>query len=145
MKSNKELLGFIEYEIALLIRRTEFYRASDPIIVSMDRSAYLLLRKMETRGPVGVKVLAEEFQLDISTVSRQAAALEAKGLVQRLSNPADGRGILFQITSLGHTQLAEVRQARLEKYAELLEDWSTEDRQKFGELLARFNRILENR
>lgn len=90
-----DTLGRIEYEIAILVRRATL---TSKKLGGMDRSAYLLLRQLNEHGPVGVKTLADEFHLDISTVSRQAAALASKGYVERLSDPADGRATNFKIT-----------------------------------------------
>ncbi|WP_241254387.1 MarR family transcriptional regulator [Brevibacillus sp. SYP-B805] len=138
MEQEQDIIGLIEYEVAILVRRA----VAAGNVGSLDRSAYLLLRQLEMQGPVGVKALADEFRLDISTVSRQTAALEAKGLVQRLPNPEDGRASLFQITDEGMRQLTETRTARKNRYSLLLKDWSDEDRRKLGGLLARLNRTF---
>ncbi|NGQ93638.1 MarR family transcriptional regulator [Brevibacillus sp. SYP-B805] len=138
LEQEQDIIGLIEYEVAILVRRA----VAAGNVGSLDRSAYLLLRQLEMQGPVGVKALADEFRLDISTVSRQTAALEAKGLVQRLPNPEDGRASLFQITDEGMRQLTETRTARKNRYSLLLKDWSDEDRRKLGGLLARLNRTF---
>ncbi|WJH33796.1 MarR family transcriptional regulator [Paenibacillus sp. CC-CFT747] len=58
----------------------------------MDRSSYTLLTQLSQKGgPAGVKALADEFRLDVSTVSRQTTLLEAKGYVKRVPDPEDGR------------------------------------------------------
>lgn len=88
------------------------------------------------------KLLAEEFQLDISTISRQTASLEQKGYVYRIPDPQDGRAYSLQMTESGAAELASNKQSRYERVAELLQDWLPEDQQKFGELLSKFNRIF---
>lgn len=138
---NEQFLEMIELELAILIRRTTSV-TSNKRQWSLDRSAYLLLRRIASRGPVGVKVLAGEFQLDISTVSRQAAALEQKGYLYKIPDPLDGRAYSFQITELGKKELHDHMQARLERIAELLQDWPEEDCQAFGQLLRKFNHAL---
>jgi DNA-binding MarR family transcriptional regulator len=83
--------------------------------------------------------------LDISTVSRQAAALEQKGYLYKIPDPLDGRAYTFQITELGKTELDDHMKSRLERITELLQDWPEEERQVFGELLRKFNQsFLEN-
>lgn len=139
MKAPKDAISQIEYEVALFIRRVESARTSDANIAIIDRSGYILLRQLDENGPTGAKTLADSFQLDASTVSRQTASLESKGFVSRLSDPTDGRASLLEITPLGRNKLSEVKQARLDAYSNLLDDWTTEDCQKFGELLALFN------
>ncbi|NOU85505.1 MarR family transcriptional regulator [Paenibacillus sp. LMG 31460] len=131
----------IEVELAILMRR--FMAATtNKKVGNLDRSAYLLLHQISSHGSAGVKALAEEFHLDISTISRQSAALEQKGYVYRILDPQDGRAYSLQITESGAKELALNKQARFERVAELLHDWSLEDQQMFGELLSKFNRTF---
>jgi DNA-binding MarR family transcriptional regulator len=137
----RESLETIELELAILIR----YITSivlDKKIGNLDRSAYLLLRQIDKRGSAGVKVLAEEFRLDISTASRQTAALESKGYVDRTPDPDDGRACSFAITELGAKEMEECRQARLDRLADKLKDWTDEESIEFGKLLEKFNRTF---
>ncbi|WNR45336.1 MarR family winged helix-turn-helix transcriptional regulator [Paenibacillus roseipurpureus] len=129
----------IELELAILMRR--FLAATTHLKVGMlDRSAYLLLHQISKHGSAGVKALAEEFHLDISTLSRQAAALEQKGYVYRIPDPQDGRAYTLQITEDGSRELAHTMKVRSEFVADLLQEWSTDEQQRFGELLTKFNR-----
>jgi DNA-binding MarR family transcriptional regulator len=84
--------------------------------------------------------LAEEFHLDISTVSRQTAALEQKGYVYRIPDPTDGRSYSLQITEKGANELHGTKLARLERIAKRLKDWNDDEREQFGYLLTKFNR-----
>ncbi|MFL6561831.1 MAG: MarR family winged helix-turn-helix transcriptional regulator [Bacillus sp. (in: firmicutes)] len=136
---DKHYLEMIELELAILIRRTTS-NSINKKFGNLDRSAYLILRRIAERGAIGVKVLAEEFQLDISTISRQAAALEHKAYLYRIPDPLDGRAYSLQITEQGTKELFDYKQARLERITELVEDWSDEERELFGKLLEKFNR-----
>lgn len=136
---NKEPDNSIEFEIALLTRRLTSISTSGKF-GTLDRSAYLLLGQIQSHGSAGVKALAEEFHLDISTVSRQTTALEQKGYVFKTPDPADGRAYFYQLTDAGLSALEETRQQRAERIDLLLKDWTMEDRTRFGELLAKFNR-----
>ncbi|MGG2940042.1 MULTISPECIES: MarR family winged helix-turn-helix transcriptional regulator [Heyndrickxia] len=134
-------IELIEQEMTLLVRRVTSI-ASDRRFSALDRSAYLLLNQLSTLGPSGVKALAEEFRLDISTVSRQVAALEQKGFVVRIPDPQDGRAFTFRLTESGAAALSEYKQMRLEWIQALLEDWSEEERSSFGRLLGKFNQMF---
>ncbi|MDD9268178.1 MarR family winged helix-turn-helix transcriptional regulator [Paenibacillus sp. GCM10023248] len=131
----------IELELSILMRRFLAVTANGRI-GSLDRSAYLLLHQISSHGSAGVKALAEEFHLDISTISRQTAALEQKGLVYRIPDPQDGRAYSLQITETGTKELALNKQARFERVADFLKNWSLEDQQQFGALLHKFNRTF---
>lgn len=134
-------LETIELEMAILIRRLTSINTNKKIN-NLDRSAYLLLRQIVSNGSAGVKALADEFHLDISTVSRQTAALEQKGYVYRIPDPMDGRAYSLQITDLGTKELNEYKRARVSRIEELLKSWSDEERQVFGQLLKKFNRTF---
>jgi DNA-binding MarR family transcriptional regulator len=133
-------LETIELEMAILSRRIT--SISGKKIGKLDRSAYLLLHQISSHGSAGVKTLADEFHLDISTVSRQAAALEKKGYVYRIPDPLDGRSYSLKITDLGTKEMLECKRARLARIAKLLENWSEEERKAFGQLLRKFNRTF---
>nr|WP_150959536.1 MarR family transcriptional regulator [Aneurinibacillus sp. XH2] len=134
-------LETIELELAILVRHINSI-ASDKKIGTLDRSAYLLLHQISAHGSAGVKTLADEFRLDISTVSRQAAALEQKGYIYRTPDPQDRRSFSLQITDLGAKELDESKRARLARVTEKLKDWSDEDCHTFGKLLTKFNRTF---
>ncbi|MFF2888709.1 MarR family winged helix-turn-helix transcriptional regulator [Paenibacillus sp. NPDC057967] len=137
-------LETIEFELAVLIRRVMSISANKKG-AKLDRAAYLLLHQILVQGSAGVKALGEELQLDISTVSRQAAVLEQKGYVRKVPDAQDGRAYFYQITALGETDLQEYRQARLASINRLVEGWHEEEREQFGQLLMKFNQSLKHR
>lgn len=141
MQTEKDIISTIGREVRVLVRRmTSLYNS----IEILDRSAVILLAEL-SQGPLGISTLACNLQLDISTASRQIASLEAKGLVERLTDPEDGRVSLLQVTDLGEVQLQEVRQIYHSMLAEMLEDWSEEDLHLFKDLLARYNLAMMQR
>jgi DNA-binding MarR family transcriptional regulator len=140
--SDKDPIELVAHEIAVLIRRAESARKGAQ---TLDRSAYLLLDAIAAHTPLALGALAERFQLDISTISRQVAMLEADGFVARAADPADGRVSLLAITGPGAAQLRATRAARHALFAELLADWSLEDRQGLGTALLRLNQAIARR
>ena len=137
-----DAIGVVEHEIMLLLRLAESARKD---AVTLDRSAYLLLYELASRGAVGIAALADTFQVDLSTASRQAAALETKGLVQRRPDPGDARVSLLEATALGEAQFQAAHNAYLVLFADLLEDWPKADCQRFGAYLARLNQTIVRR
>lgn len=136
---DEDSLKTIEIEMAILLRRITSITTNKKL-GNLDRSAYLLLHQINFHGSAGVKALANEFHLDISTVSRQAAALEHKGYVIRIPDPCDGRAYSLQITELGTKELFESKKARLTRMQSILKDWSEEECAVFGQLLKKYNR-----
>ncbi|MFD1673936.1 MarR family winged helix-turn-helix transcriptional regulator [Alicyclobacillus fodiniaquatilis] len=126
-------------ELAALVRHvTSFTTYKNDS--NLDRSGYLLLNHIVTHGPTGVKALAEQFGLHVSTISRQSTALEQKGYVVRVPDPVDGRAFSFEITALGEKELNLYKQVRRTRMTKIIEDWTTEERQTFVALLQKFNR-----
>lgn len=134
----KNPIETIEVELAICIRRY-IAAITNKKVGNLDRAAYLLLHQISSRGSAGVKALAEEFHLDMSTISRQTTALEQKGYLYRIPDPQDGRAYAMQITESGTAELALNKQARLEYLSRHLQDWTLEDQIRFGELLNKFN------
>ncbi|MGN7853870.1 MULTISPECIES: MarR family winged helix-turn-helix transcriptional regulator [unclassified Exiguobacterium] len=139
---SQQALETIELELAILIRRLTTATADNR---NLDRASYLLLRQLADSGKVGVKTLARELQLDVSTVSRQAAALDQKQLVEKVKDPTDGRAFFYHITDKGQEELTIYRTARLASIERLLMDWPSDDAEDFGRLLQQFNRALRER
>ncbi|UOQ95633.1 MarR family transcriptional regulator [Halobacillus shinanisalinarum] len=135
----------IEYELTTFIRRAVYVDNSENKIGELERPVYLLLRQLDEFGPARVKTLADSFKLDISTLSRQASAIEAKGLIFRCSDPSDGRVSLFKISELGRQKLIADKKMRLERYHNMLKDWSSDEKKLFGELLTRLNEVFIER
>ncbi|MDQ1910799.1 MarR family transcriptional regulator [Paenibacillus sp. GD4] len=136
---NQPSLETVELELAILLRRVT---STNKQLGTLDRSAYLLLHQIASHGSAGVKALADEFYLDISTVSRQTSALEQKGYVTRIPDPSDGRAYSLQITELGLQELVNTRQARLARITELMKEFTEEEQETFGRLLVKFNRTF---
>lgn len=137
----QQSLENIEIELAVLLRRLAListYKKTG----NLDRAAYLLLYRIISRGPTGVKVLADEFHLDISTISRQVTVLEQKGYVYRIPDTSDRRAYFLQITDLGRTEFNEYKHLRLTEIEKLLKDWSDEECKVFGQLLKKYNHSL---
>lgn len=143
--SDEETIARIEREVTRLVRHAEIAVARKPEPDRLVRSGYLLLSALEADGPLGIAALALATHVDISTASRQISPLERQGLVRRLSNPADRRGSLIEITPEGRQRLRVTREERHATFLALLHDWPEEDRAAFAEYLAHLNRSIASR
>ncbi len=136
---DKDAIKLIENEISLFIRRIVISEKQNRML---ERSAYVLLRQLSVEGPAGVKSLSEQLDLDISTVSRQAAALEQKKYIDKFPNPKDGRSYFYRITDSGIKELDDNRQRRYERLSDLLTEWTEDEKQTFGHLLKKYNQTV---
>lgn len=146
-ESDSGLLETLQHAVAVFARRAEQTRLGGigQVRNSMDRAAYLLLNRLDSEGPMGVKALAASMGIDSSTVTRQVAPLVDTGLVKRTSHPEDGRAVVLQLSPRGEARLAEVRSSRRALMAELTASWEPRERETFTALLSRFNTALLDR
>jgi Transcriptional regulators len=132
----------LEYELAFLVRRLEAARRR--FNFGLERAHYLLLILLERQDRQSVGSLAEQVNLDASTVTRQVAAMKQAGLVDKLGNPDDRRGGFVTITDAGREAAARVRDRRLERVGKAFSDWTEQERREFARLTARFNDAMRD-
>ncbi|MFE9098560.1 MarR family winged helix-turn-helix transcriptional regulator [Streptomyces sp. NPDC007264] len=101
--------------------------------------SYTLLAHLEESGGCRATDLAAHHALDKSTVSRQVAALERAGLIERRADPDDHRVRLLHPTEAGTRILARVTATRRAAFRERLSDWPTDDLERFAAYLLRYN------
>lgn len=129
----------------MLMARYHVMRMTDREAPRLDRSAYLLLSRLDAEGPMSIGQLAEAFQLDTSTVNRQVAALVRNGDAERIPDPDGGMARKLRLTGEGVRRLVADRELYRQQLERVVEDWSEEDRGLLLELLLRFNRAVEER
>jgi DNA-binding MarR family transcriptional regulator len=132
-------LNVLETEMALLQRALERLARRSDIHRDLDRASYLLARVLDALGPIRVKDLASRVGLDATTVTRQVATMERRGLLSRQSDPNDGRVNLIELSAKGRRTMDAVQRARRERVRELFTGWPRRDQLEFGQLLGRFN------
>ncbi|MFJ5263249.1 MarR family winged helix-turn-helix transcriptional regulator [Streptomyces sp. NPDC088387] len=101
--------------------------------------SYTLLGHLEERDGCRATDLAAHYALDKSTVSRQVAALEHSGLIERRLDPEDARVQVLHLTGAGRSILAQVTQSRRAAFRERLAGWPEADLERFAEYLVRYN------
>jgi DNA-binding MarR family transcriptional regulator len=138
----REHLQAIERELTLLGRH-QMMVTHKSYGAQLDRSAYLLLTRLEIEGPMSVSQLAEAFGLDTSTVTRQTAAMLRSGLAERIPDPEGGMARKLRVTALGTERLAADRAWAYQGLQRVLDGWPPQDVQRLAEALAQFNNSVE--
>ncbi|MEU2202565.1 MarR family transcriptional regulator [Isoptericola sp. NPDC019482] len=141
-----EVVARVELGLAQLLRRAERTTAATTVRTGghdLDRSGYLLLHALRDGGPQRVQALAERLGIDGSTATRQVAALERAGHVQRSRDPHDGRAVVVTATASGKDALRAQRRRRSATYSTVLADWEASDRILLAELVERLNADLD--
>lgn len=104
----------------------------------IEAAAYSIIFRLLYDGPMRSGALAELLHSDASTISRQAAALVKRGLIERRADPADGRASVLAVTDAGRELAASLRKHRNAMLDNVLKNWSDEERATFGQMMRRF-------
>ncbi|MGY1643987.1 MarR family winged helix-turn-helix transcriptional regulator [Geodermatophilus sp. SYSU D00703] len=118
-------------------------RAVDGAHGDLPSSGWALLAPLEQDGEQRCSALAARAGIDVSVASRQLAALERAGCVERRPDPDDGRASLLHLTDAGAAALAGSRAVRSQWATTALAGWDEDDAQRLTDLLDRLATELE--
>lgn len=118
-------------------------RAADALHGELPSYAWALLVPLEQDGEQRCSALAARAGVDVSVASRQLAALERAGHVDRRPDPLDGRASLVHLTDEGVRALAVTRALRAEWAATALAGWGEDDARQLSGLLERLATDLD--
>ena len=104
----------------------------------VESATHLLLHTVESGGPMRASTLAASVHADLSTVSRQVAALVGRGLLERRADQRDGRACVLAVTDAGRAAIAEHERGREAFFDEVLTGWSADELRQFGQQMERF-------
>jgi DNA-binding MarR family transcriptional regulator len=116
--------------------RAHFAHASEP---DSEWALNRLISTLVREGPMRLMTLAAAAQCDSSTVSRQVGTLVARGYIERLRDPDDGRASLLKPTASAYERYRKFLDARVAREEEVLSSWPEADRVRFAELLTRYS------
>lgn len=105
---------------------------------SIDQPSHATLRHLLAWGPMRPTALSQVLGTGASHVSKIVRRLEADGLVQRTTDPSDGRATLIRLTEAGETAAQGVYALGDRMIAEVLDGWSETDVRAYTDLTARF-------
>jgi DNA-binding MarR family transcriptional regulator len=104
-----------------------------------DFSSLALLKTAAHQGPLRLTALASALHLDASTVSRHVRSLEDRGLLERATDPEDGRASQVAVTESGRRALEEGAERRRALIGEVLAGWDDAERETLRVLLNRLS------
>lgn len=139
MRGREHLLEAISRELNLISRGHLASRARG----ILERSAYLLLNRIDATGPMTARELADALQLEISTVTRQIAAMLRENVVERIPDPAGGLASKLRITPTGEAHLTADRELYRTSLAQVVTNWPDEKCEDLYRLLRALNESIE--
>jgi DNA-binding MarR family transcriptional regulator len=108
----------------------------------VDPSTFPLAKALMCGEAMRVSDLAAKIDLDASTVSRQIKQLEDKGIVERATDPADGRASLVRLTSYGEEHMQATFRRRFLRIKNAIDPWTDLDKSHLTSFLNRLARDL---
>lgn len=140
MRGREHLLAAISRELTL-VSRHQLATAAQGVL---ERSAYLMLNRIDATGPMTARELADALQLEISTVTRQVAAMLREDVVERIEDPAGGQARRLRITGTGSARLAADRERYRAGLGQVVSDWPDEECVELYRLLRALNERIED-
>jgi DNA-binding MarR family transcriptional regulator len=119
-------------------------RAASQLYGDLPSFGWALLLPLERDGDQRCSALAVRAGVDVSVASRQLAALERAGHIERRPDPQDGRASLLSLTAAGAEAMAATRALRSEWALGALADWHEDDARQLTDLLDRLVSDLES-
>src|ERR1700685_530455 len=111
-----QVAAALQVSIGLLRRQLRQAQADGELTVPETEA----LARLDRGGPATASALARLEQISPQSMGATLGALEARGLVERRGDPADGRRIVLSVTDAGLQVLRNRRNARGEQLARAL-------------------------
>jgi DNA-binding MarR family transcriptional regulator len=112
----QEIAGDLRAVLGVLYRRIRQTRVAGDLTLS-ESSA---LGRLDHYGPTTSAQLAKLEQISPQSMGATLQALEAKELIQRAPDPADGRRVILSLTDAGRETVQSKRTARTEQLTRAL-------------------------
>jgi DNA-binding MarR family transcriptional regulator len=111
-----DIAAALRVSVGMLLRRLRQVRPDDELTLP-ESSA---LARLDRTGPATPGALAKVEQISPQSMGATLGALEARGLIERHADPADGRRVVLSVTGAGLELLRNKRGARTEQLAQAL-------------------------
>jgi DNA-binding MarR family transcriptional regulator len=112
----KEVAVALQVSVGLFLRRLRQAPVQEELTVP-EMSA---LSRLERAGSATPGEMAKAEQITPQAMGSTLGALEQRGLVERRSDPRDGRRVVMSLTEAGHQAVRNKRVARTEQLANVL-------------------------
>jgi len=132
-----ELAEAVQRELTVFARRVR--RQPQRLGQEVSFVAWSMLSSIDGEAGTRAVDLAGRYRLDKSTVSRQVGDLERRGLVERATDPAGGRGQVLRLTAAGRRLLDEAAATQRTELARRVAAWDDDELAAFAAALQRYN------
>jgi DNA-binding MarR family transcriptional regulator len=121
--------------VRLLIRETAG--------AGMSRTSLSVLAALRDAGSARITELADAERVAQPSMTTLISRLEGQGLVQRQSDPLDGRAVVVALTRAGRAELERMTRARAELLARRLEALTPAEQAALAAALPALDRLID--
>lgn len=135
----------LEIELAVMVQRLRrvIRRRAEELHPDLSARAYMILSYLYNRGPVRASDLVTDFVVDKGAISRQVQQLVDIGLIERVSDPDDGRAHLLMLPESTRQRLREQAADRRRRLDQKIGGWSEDEIASFVAHLRAYNDAVE--
>lgn len=143
-ESESEALRSVERELGVLLRRVRRQSAVNARAIHPDLqpTAYSVLRYVDEQETARAAQIVDDLGIDKGAVSRQVCQLERLGLLERSTDPSDGRAQTLVVSDLGRRRIDALKIERRSEFAGRLASWTAPELADLAGTLHRYNASL---
>lgn len=110
---------------------------------SLSRAQTSILHTLNCNGPLRMTDLARLENVRVPTTSNSVSVIETMGLVERVPDATDRRGVTVQLTDLGRERIGQVLADRDRDFAAQLDQLSPEHRELLAAAVPALTSLLD--
>lgn len=130
-------------EIRPLLTRAELLYSRRSEESQLSRAQLSIMMTLDALGPCRINQLAQAEAIRMPTASNAVHHLEDAGMVERVRDTKDRRGVRVELTDKGVSELRRVSDERDEQMANMFKSLSPEELQVGASLVPILKRMLE--
>ncbi|MFI6493976.1 MarR family winged helix-turn-helix transcriptional regulator [Streptomyces sp. NPDC050564] len=133
------LASALRLAVARITRRLRQAHA----VGDVSLSGVSVLARLAADGPASPGSLADLERVRPQAMATTLAVLEQRGLVRRTPDPADGRRSIVTVTDDGRAMLAARRSESVQRLADVLDEFTPQERATLAAALPLLDRLAE--
>jgi DNA-binding MarR family transcriptional regulator len=139
-------LARVEDDMVRIMRtvRATVVRNASAFSPEVQPSGYSIMTYIAQHHPTPPSAIVGHTGMDKSAVSRQLRILKDLGFVTCSPDPSDKRADLYAPTPQALDRLERLRADARAAYAEIFDEWTDDDLERFAELLTSFTERVED-
>jgi DNA-binding MarR family transcriptional regulator len=143
-RSDSELATSLRISVSRLARRMRAERIAQGLQPELSDTQLAALAALERHATMTPSALAEHEKVQPPSITRVIAALEVRGLIQRMPHPSDRRQVVLAVTDQGRDLVAQIRRLREAWLARRLRELSSDERATLTQALPILEKLSQS-